>query len=168
MQTASGDPRASETALELQLEGMDGVPGNTTFREVFDQATSLLRKRTDSATQIATILGRVADIQTSPDGFVRFGPDVAAETIEEIAEEIRLIDGRNAWVFGNEMYINSSNSSALEAVAKLKLAIDIGADRNTRQNLLEDIIAATSRGSGDRRGSGEAKREGKEWVVCFS
>ncbi|MFO3796727.1 MAG: hypothetical protein ACK8QZ_05495, partial [Anaerolineales bacterium] len=40
IQTARGDPRAAETALELQLERLDNTPGNTTFREIRERCNS--------------------------------------------------------------------------------------------------------------------------------
>jgi|GEM_PF-4715605 len=42
LQTWQRDPRAAETALELQLERLDNTPGNTTFREVQESLSTLV------------------------------------------------------------------------------------------------------------------------------
>jgi hypothetical protein len=76
VQTATNDPRAPETALELQLEYMDGgVPGNTAIRrlegevseagsrhaeEVLDAAAGVVNRYGDDAVRLIEIHGNTA------------------------------------------------------------------------------------------------------------
>ena len=55
IQTAHGDPRAADTALELQLEQLDNAPGNTTFREVQETLSTLVGRYGDD---VARLVGR--------------------------------------------------------------------------------------------------------------
>ena len=57
IQTARGDPRAAETALELQLERLDNTPGNTTFREVQEALSTLVGKHGDEIARLVRRFG---------------------------------------------------------------------------------------------------------------
>ncbi|GAB4465982.1 MAG: hypothetical protein Kow0070_28690 [Anaerolineales bacterium] len=57
IQTAQGDPRAAETALELQLERLDNTPGNTTFREVQEALSTLVGRHGDDVAQLVGRFG---------------------------------------------------------------------------------------------------------------
>jgi hypothetical protein len=151
IQTARGDPRAVETALELQLEKLDNVPGNTTFREIYETAAEFFGRKSDEMAQVTSMLARFGDdVQIENDGLVRFGTDVAPEAIEDIAEELRALPGRRVWVSGSTIYVNSSTQSAMTAVSQLKSAVRNGADEATINRLIDQVAAATTRGRGNR------------------
>ncbi len=76
IQTARGDPRAAETALQLQLEQMDGVPGNTTFREIQEALQDLVGRHGDD------VVGLVG----------RFGMEGAELLAEHQDDAIRYLD----------------------------------------------------------------------------
>ncbi len=57
MQTAQGNPRAAETALELQLERLDGTPGNTTFRETQEALSTLVGRYGDEVAAVVRRFG---------------------------------------------------------------------------------------------------------------
>jgi hypothetical protein len=57
LQTARGDPRAAETALELQLEQLDNMPGNTTFREIQESLETLVGRYGDDVTRLVERFG---------------------------------------------------------------------------------------------------------------
>jgi hypothetical protein len=151
IQTANGDPRAAETALELQLERLDNVPGNTTFREIYETAVDFFGRKSDEAVQIASTLARLgSDIQIDSDGLIKLGSDTAPEVIDEIVEELSEIPGRNVWASGSTIYINSSTQTAMDSVLQLKAAVANGADETTVNRLIDQVAAATTHGGGGR------------------
>jgi len=71
VQTATGDPRAPQTALELRLETMDGgVPGNTAIRELEQEMAEAASRRADDLADlpIESIPGTIADLV--PDQYI--------------------------------------------------------------------------------------------------
>ena len=164
IQTANGDPRASETALELQLERLDNVPGNTTFREIYETAIEFFGKKGDEAVQIASTLARLGnDVQIDSDGLIKVGSDVVPEVFEEVVDELKKIPGRNVWASRSTIYINSPTQNSMEAVSQLKTAVANGADEATVNRLIEQVAAATTHGSGDRLVLG-AWQEGSGYI----
>jgi hypothetical protein len=57
LQTWQRDPRAADTALELQLERMDNTPGNTTFRKVQESLSTLVGRYGDDVAQLVKRFG---------------------------------------------------------------------------------------------------------------
>jgi len=57
LQTWQRDPRAAETALELQLERLDNTPGNTTFREVQESLSTLVGRYGDDVARLVKRFG---------------------------------------------------------------------------------------------------------------
>jgi len=104
VQTATRDPRAGETYIELQLELADGgVPGNTAVREIGQETLELLGQHTDEATQF---LARYADdgidlvdefgteILAVFEDFGDEGVEVAKRYGNEGVELLRIYDGK--------------------------------------------------------------------------
>ena len=138
LQTARGDPGAVDTALELQLERLDNVPGNATAQEVIGKVAGLFNKKRDEAAQIATSLARLgAGVDVGDDGLIHVSPGTAQDAIDDAVEELRRLTGRNVWASGNTIYINSPSLEAVEAAAKLEVAARTGADRATIERLIE-------------------------------
>ncbi len=57
LQTWQRDPRAAETALELQLERLDNAPGNTTFRELQEALSTLVGRYGDDVARLVKRFG---------------------------------------------------------------------------------------------------------------
>lgn len=151
IQTARGDPAAMETALQLQLEQLDGgVPGNTTFREIYENTVTLFARHDDEAAQIASVALRHSnDVLEEVDGFLlRVDPEAA----EEIAEELEAALGRKVWFSSNNgvVYVSRPTKAGLGAVARLRTALQSRVDDETIAKLIEEVAMASTRGSGNR------------------
>jgi hypothetical protein len=149
LQTWQRDPRAADTALELQLERLDNTPGNTTFREIYENAIALFERHSDEAAQIAGVIMRHGDdvLDAANDGVLRVRPAVAAD----VAEELRITTGRNVWFSKNgTIYISRSTHSGIESVARLEMAVKSGTGDDVINQLIEEVAAASTRGSGQR------------------
>jgi hypothetical protein len=57
LQTWQRDPRAADTALELQLERLDNTPGNTTFRELQESLSTLVGRYGDDVARLVKRFG---------------------------------------------------------------------------------------------------------------
>jgi hypothetical protein len=169
LQIAVGDPRAGETALELQLEYMDGgLPGNTAIRELGDvgqDALSSVANYGDEAAEVATVLQRHSDdvLDVLDDGVIHVRPDVAEEVGDELAE---VLAGRNVRVWrsttSGAVYVSVPTRQALDALDELEAIARSG--RRTGddvEELIETIAAASTRGSGDRVVLGRFARTGE-------
>ena len=151
LQTSRGDPGAVNTALELELERLDNMPGNTTFREALDKAVDLLKKKGDESAQILKTFSRLGvNVDMQNDGLIKIGAGAAPVAIMDAIDELRLLPRRNVWFSGGTIYINSPTEDSLKAVAKLQTAVKSGADDATKTRLIEEIVDATTHGSGDR------------------
>jgi hypothetical protein len=150
IQTAQGDPRAADTALELQLERLDNTPGNTTFREIYENAVTLFSRHSDEAAQIASVAVRHGDdiLDTFDDGMIRARPEVA----EGIAGELEEATGGKVWFSASSgtIYVSNSSHRGLDAVAQLEMALRIGADEETIGRLVDEVAMASTRGNGSR------------------
>jgi hypothetical protein len=150
IQTAQGDPRAADTALELQLERLDNTPGNTTFREIYENAVTLFSRHSDEAAQIASVAVRHGDdiLDTFDDGMTRVRPEVA----EGIAGELEEATGGKVWFSASNgtIYVSSPSQRGLDAVAQLEMAIRTEADEETISRLVDEIAMASTRGNGSR------------------
>jgi hypothetical protein len=157
-QTATGDPRAAETALELQLEYMDGgLPGNTAIRELGDvgqDALSSVANYGDEAAEVATVLQRHSDdvLDVLDDGVIHVRPDVAEEVGDELAE---VLAGRNVRVWrsttSGAVYASVPARQALDALDELEAIARSGqTSGDDVEQLIETLAAASTRGAGDR------------------
>jgi hypothetical protein len=151
LQTARGDPRAVDTALELQLERLDNVPGNATAQEVIGKVAGIFSKKRDEAAQIAASLARLgAGVDVGDDGLIHVSPGTAQDAIDDAVEELRRLTGRKVWASGNSIYISSPSLEAVETAARLQVAARTGGSSATIDRLIEEVAAACSHGSGDR------------------
>jgi hypothetical protein len=151
IQTARGDPGAADTALELQMERLDNVPGNTSFKEIYENVIDIIGKNTDEVAKISATIARLGtDVEIDADGLIRFGADVTADAIEEVVEDLRAIPGRSVWVSNGKIYVNTPTKTAIEAVTKLKVAVKAGADEDTIVRLIDEVAVATTHGEGNR------------------
>jgi predicted TIM-barrel enzyme len=151
IQTACKDPRAGDTALELQMERLDQVPGNATFREIYETAVDLLGKHTDEIAQITQIAGRLGDdVKIYADGIIKFGNNATPEDIAQVLKDLRALPNRYAWASGSTIYVNAPTQKAIETVNRLKAAVASGADDDTIDQLIYELAAAATRGNGKR------------------
>ena len=158
LQVAVGDPRAGETALDLQLEYMDGgLPGNTAIRELGDvgqDALSSVANYGDEAAEVATVLQRHSDdvLDVLDDGVIHVRPDVAEEVGDELAE---VLAGRNVRVLrsttSGAVYASVPTRQALDALDELEAIAHSGrTSGDDVERLIETLAAASTRGAGDR------------------
>ncbi len=89
IQTIQRDPRAAETALELQLERLDNTPGNTTFREIQESLSTLVGKYGDEVARLVRRFGNdgaelLAKYQEDAAELLQKGEHVAAHWTEYI------------------------------------------------------------------------------------
>jgi hypothetical protein len=151
IQIARNDPRAGDTALELQMERLDQVPGNGTFREIYETALDLLGKHTDDFAQITRIVSRLGDdIERDVDGIIKYGNNATPEDIAQVLKDLKALPNRNIWVSGSTIYVNAPTQKAIETVNQLKAAVASGADDATIDRLIYEVAATTTHGSGNR------------------
>jgi len=167
VQTATKDPRAPETALELQLEQIDGgVPGNTAIRELSEvggDALEALARHGDEAAGLATTIANHGDevVEVLDSGLIRMRPEAAASFADELRATLNTADLISArgdiqirvWHSPTSGYVYASLPTqdvvgALDQVEALARAGQIHGPDVIR---LSDIIAsASAHGSGER------------------
>jgi hypothetical protein len=161
IQTATGDPRAQQTALELRLETMDGgLPGNTAIRQLRDigeEAAEALARYGDEGAAIAAVVGERSDdvLGVLDEGIVYVRPADAQDFAEDLLSNIRALQGGDVRVYysatSGAVYTSAPTTKALEAVDELTAIVKSGTTSGPDVDRLVEIIAAEStRGSGNR------------------
>jgi hypothetical protein len=78
----------------------------------------------------------------------------------DVAEELRITTGRNVWFSKNgTIYISRSTHTGIESVARLEMAVKSRASDDVINQLIEEVAAAGTRGSGQRVVLGHGSKE---------
>jgi hypothetical protein len=161
VQTATGDPRAGETYLELQLEQMDGgVPGNTALRQlagVGQESVEALARYGDEGAVMAEVVAERADdvVDVLDSGLIYVDPANTQDFAEDLLSNIQALQGGDVRVYysaaSGAVYTSAPTTKALEALDELTSIVESGRISGADVDRLVEVIAAEStRGSGSR------------------
>ena len=161
IQTATHDPRAGETYIELRLELEDGgVPGNTAIRELSDvgeEALEAFARFGDEGAAMAEVVAERSDevVEILNDGVVVVRPDKAREFAEDLFSDLRALNRGDIRVYysatSGAVYASAPTTKALEALEQLEAIVQSGRRSGDDVDRLIEIIASESvRGSGER------------------
>jgi VIT1/CCC1 family predicted Fe2+/Mn2+ transporter len=151
VQTALRDPRAGETAIELQFELMDGgVPGNTFAREAGEEIPEIVARFGDEgAERLATLdASLVATAHAQGEGAVPALLGWSADDLAQFGAELAERSGRDA--------------QALRALDRLLELDDLSSPEALE--LIDEIGMSSVQGSGDRFVIGRWVSHGEGYV----
>ncbi len=167
---------AADTALELQLEHLDGgFPGNSAaveLQEVLtrhgDEAVDLVAHYGDDAAALLARHGEEGLVLLRAHGeeglrlWQKHGDEaigalqgqvvrVGADQVEDLARDLEQITGARTWFSpaSGRVYVSTASEEAKEAVMELKNAVASGDDAQVKI-LIDQIAAVSTRGSGKR------------------